>query len=118
MTVIGTKAVTQHFISETINRKEKKNRKILKNTKNSFFLNVCCVYVLYVFCVVLCVGFCTGHFVMVLLNLTYLVSTFYLHLPTVSLQFIIPLYEVFNVKMLHYVKNAISTMHLSSYLDN
>ena len=45
---------------------------VLKNTKKSFFLHVCCVMVLYVFCVVLCVSFCTGHFVMVPLNLTYL----------------------------------------------
>jgi len=36
------------------------------------FINVCCVMMLYVFCVVLCVSFCTGHFVMVPLNLTYL----------------------------------------------
>jgi len=40
--------------------------------KNAFFLNVCCVMMLYVFCVVLCVSFFTGHFVMVPLNLTYL----------------------------------------------
>jgi len=32
----------------------------------------CCVMMLYVFFVVLCVGFCTGHFDMVTLNLTYL----------------------------------------------
>ena len=42
------------------------------NKKNSFFLNACCVMVFYVFCVVLSVGFCTGHFIMVSLNLTYL----------------------------------------------
>jgi len=36
------------------------------------FLNVCSVIVFYVFCVVLCVGFCRGHFAMVPLNLTYL----------------------------------------------
>ena len=41
-----------------------------KNTQHLFFLNVCCVMVFYVFCVVLCVGFCTGHFVTVPLNLT------------------------------------------------
>ena len=46
--------------------------KLFKSTKYSFFLNVCCVMMLYVFCVVLCVSFCTGHFVMVPSNLTYL----------------------------------------------
>jgi len=39
-----------------------------KNTKK-LFLNVCCVFVYSVFCYVLCV-FCTGHFVMVPINLT------------------------------------------------
>jgi len=40
--------------------------------KNIVFQNVCCVMMLYVFCVVLCVSFCTGHFFMVPLNMTYL----------------------------------------------
>ena len=40
---------------------------------NIAFLNVCCVMVLYVFCVVLCVSFGTDHFVIVPFNLTYLV---------------------------------------------
>ena len=39
--------------------------------KKCFFLNVCCVLVFYVFCVVMCVGFCADHFVMVPLKLTY-----------------------------------------------
>jgi len=40
--------------------------------KYSVFLNVCCAMMVYVFCIVLCVSFCTGHFVMVPLNLIYL----------------------------------------------
>ena len=56
------------IISEIINKKNK-NRKIRK-TQKYFILNVCCVLVFCVFCAVLCVGFCTGHSVMVPLNLT------------------------------------------------
>ena len=47
-------------------------KKKSEKQKNTFFLNVCCVMMLYVFCVVLCVSFFTGNFVMVPLNLTYL----------------------------------------------
>ena len=43
---------------------------LLKNTKNSLILNVCCVLVFCLFCAVRCVCFCTGTFVMVPLNFT------------------------------------------------
>ena len=44
-----------------------------KSTKILFFLNVCCVIMLYVFFASFWVlVFCTGHFVMVPLNFTYL----------------------------------------------
>ena len=42
----------------------------LKNTKNSLFWMSAAFWCSTCFCVVLCVGFCTGHFVMVPLNLT------------------------------------------------
>jgi len=38
--------------------------------KTFVLVNVCCVLVFYVFCVVMRVCLCTGHFVMVPLNLT------------------------------------------------
>jgi len=69
------KAVTQQFLENSfmklsIKRKEKKKNP--KNTKYS--LSKCLLRhdVVRVFCVVPCVSFCTGYFVMVPLNMTYL----------------------------------------------
>ena len=72
---MNVKAVTQHFLRNYQYKKERKEKK--KNPKNTkiVFLNFCCVLIMlmfHVFCVVLCVCFCTGHFVMVPLNLTFL----------------------------------------------
>jgi len=44
--------------------------KPLSTKSGVFFLHFCCVLVLTCFCVVLCFWFCTGHCVMVPLNLT------------------------------------------------
>jgi len=72
-----TKAVTQHFLKISFKKlsikKKGKKKKHFKNTKIVFyFLIVCCAMVFYVFlCRSVC-WFCTGHFVMVPLNLTYL----------------------------------------------
>jgi len=69
---ISSTALTFHTGSSS-NLKPLKQKTFLirKNPKqNNFFLNFCCVLVFYVFCVVLCVCLCTGHFVMVPLTLT------------------------------------------------
>ena len=62
---------------------------------HKIFLNVCCAMVFYVFCVALCVGFCTGQFVMVPLNFEHLFNLYW-HIYIVynilfcaSLQFIL-----------------------------
>jgi len=52
-------------------KKDNANMSMIKTHKN-VFLNVFCVMVFYLFCVVMCVDFCTGHFAMGSLNLTYL----------------------------------------------
>jgi len=62
-----------NFLGKIIKKYKDKRRKIKKTKKTHFFLNACFVLVFYVFfCVVLCFGICTGHLVMVHLNLTYL----------------------------------------------
>jgi len=70
-----TKAVTQVFLENSFKKLyiKKKIKKIRKTQKYRFFFLMyvaswCCTC----FCVVLWVSFCTGNFVMVPLNMTYL----------------------------------------------
>jgi len=69
-----TKAVIQHFLENSFKKlsikRELKKEKSEKH-KNIVCLKVCCVWCKS-FCVDPCVSFCTGHFVMVPLNMTYL----------------------------------------------
>jgi len=65
-----TKTVTEHFLENSFKKLSLK-KKNSERHKNIVFVNVCCVMML-CFCVVQCVSFWTGHFVMVPLNLTYL----------------------------------------------
>ena len=70
-TIDRTKVVTQHFLENSfkklsIKRKQKKIRKIQKYSLSKCLLRHDNVS----FCVVPCVSFCTGHFVMVPLNIT------------------------------------------------
>ena len=65
-----TKAVTQHFSEKSLKKFYKKNQ-IQKTPKNRFFWMSVTSWCSTCFCVVLCWFFvCTGHFVMVPLNLT------------------------------------------------
>jgi len=74
----------QHFVIECILRKIRKTQK-----KQMYVASWCCMC----FCVVLCVSFCTGHFVMVPLNLTYLHCLF---------EHLFHLYYIFNLNgLLH-----------------
>jgi len=71
--IYRTKAVTQQFFENSFKKlsiKRKSKTKKSEKHKNICFLNVCCV--IKSFCVVPCASFCTGHFVMVPLNMTYL----------------------------------------------
>jgi len=65
-----TKAVTQHFLENSF-----KKLSIKRKEKSEKHKNIVCLLrhdVVRVFCAVPCVSFCTGHFVMVPLNMTYL----------------------------------------------
>jgi len=65
-----TKAVTQHFLDNSFKKsKIKNNNEKIQNTQKWFTLKVCFVLSFCVFCAVLRVCFCNGHFVMVPLNL-------------------------------------------------
>jgi len=69
------KAVTQNFLENSfkklsIKRKEQKTNP-KKTQKYSLYIWLLRHDVVKVFCVVPCVSFCTGHFVMVPLNMTY-----------------------------------------------
>jgi len=73
-----TKAVTQQFLEKSFQKLQMKNKRKIDmswktHTRNVFFSE--CLLplgVLLVFCAVLCVCFCTSHFEMVPLNMTYL----------------------------------------------